>query len=65
MKSWVKSLSLSKLDESILVDGKDLTANHMFSGQLLLKQLYPLQEHRRGSSGSTEPPKFLLCGQLF
>ena len=37
-ESWIKSLSLTKQDENILINGKSLTADHVYGAQLLLKK---------------------------
>lgn len=41
---------MSKLDEEILLTGSELNANHMYSGQLLLKRRYPLQNGLKDTS---------------
>lgn len=41
---WINSLALTKLDEEILLNRGELTADHIYAGQCLLKKLYPLQE---------------------
>ena len=39
--SWVRELSLSYLDQSILKEGRPLTANHIHGANLLLKKTFP------------------------
>jgi hypothetical protein len=48
--NWIKSLSLTKLDEEILLGSGELNADHMYGGQLLLKRRYPLQQGLKDTS---------------
>ena len=48
--SWIKSLSLTKLDEELLLTDQELTADHIYAGQLLLRRLHPLQEGLKDTS---------------
>ena len=48
--SWIKSLSLTKSDEQQLAAGGELTADLIYSGQLLMKRLYPSQNGLQDTS---------------